>query len=121
MTARTPKERSMTDPVTAAGTAVVPSGSPVEGRTGVAGTSGHPETQGGAEGRTGLLPLLAGGERFGEEPADHVAAGAPFGFGDGVDLGDGLGVEADRVEVAGHGVDRSTVMHNVIQRDTVAV
>lgn len=66
-----------------------------------------------------LLPLSSGGESFGEESADHVAAGAAFLLGDGVELGDGLGVEADGVEVSGHTGERSTPLDNVIQRDTV--
>lgn len=46
--------------------------------------------------------LLAGDERLGQQTADDVAAGAPFFLGDGVNLGDGLGVEADGEQVSGH-------------------
>lgn len=86
-------------------------------RAGLSGAPGAPETGG-----VGSVPAfrLAGAQSLGEQSADHVAAGAAFLGGYGVDLGDRFGVEADRVEVPGwHGRNCSTMLDIVLQRDTV--
>lgn len=63
--------------------------------------------------------LGSSGERFGQEAADDVAARSALVLGDRVDLGDGVGVEADGVDLTRHAAERITEVDNVIRRDTV--
>lgn len=52
--------------------------------------------------KTSTLTLgSSGGEGFGEQLPEHVAAVAHLFSGECVDLGDGFGVEADRVHASG--------------------